>query len=177
VESTSGAYVRLIEKLRVEIARAKSVDAQYHRDILEDRTVSGLLARYRQSVEDMNELNKEMGVPEACGRCAAGVLGGCCFQGIEEGYDHILLLMNLLMGCHVPDSSEIPGSCFFVGERGCKLVARFYFCLHYLCTDLTHSLGPSGIGKLLGCLGTQLKAGWELEQALRTWLKGKERDL
>ena len=171
MESSSAAYERLVQRLRGEIAKARSLHAKYGGDISRSENIAGLLACYRRAMEDTAMLNREMEVPATCSRCATGVAGGCCFQGIEEGYDHVLLLTNLLMGCSIPDSPEMPGSCFFVGKLGCKLVARFYFCLHYFCPDLKYSLGPSGISRLLGKLGAELQAGWELEQAIRGWLK------
>ena len=106
-----------------------------------------------------------------CSACARENPGSCCFQGVEEWYDRTLLFINLLMGCRIPRSRQFPGHCLFVGSRGCKLIARYSFCVNYLCPRLRRRLGPEGTAVLLAAAGDELGCGWELERALFQWLK------
>jgi len=107
------------------------------------------------------------GIVESCTGCASKKKGSCCFQGVEEWYDHILLLINLLMGAELPRDREAPGHCLFVGEKGCKLIARYSFCINYLCPDLKKSLGKPYTEEIMSIVGEELVVGLEVEQAVR----------
>lgn len=132
-----------------------------------DALIQPLLAAYAAAIDRSNARMREVGVVEACTDCATKGPGSCCFPGIEDGYDPVLLLINQLMGCPPPLEREVASSCFFVGPQGCRLKARYYFCLHYLCPDLMRLLGPAGAQDLLTTIGKELAAGWLLEQAIR----------
>lgn len=153
------------------IHRAKSLYQQYSLDLSADEEVRTLLDRYRESIEQTCLAMRSEGVGMACTACARENPSGCCFVGIEEGYDDILLLVNLLLNCPLPDTRSQAGSCFFVGSQGCRLFARYYFCLHYFCPLLTASLGDGRIGALQRQVGREVSTGWRLEQAVRSWLK------
>lgn len=158
--------------LRVTLEEARRLFARHGAQMSADRQVSACLERYRNRIETMQQLMEDLGIPAACGKCAQEDHGSCCFEGIEDGYGPLLLLINLLMGCELPEAKEVRGSCFFVGERGCKLKARYYFCLHYLCPRLQAFLKPEQITKLHQVLGEELQAGWEAEMTLHRWTEG-----
>ncbi|NTU48675.1 MAG: hypothetical protein HGA84_06680, partial [Syntrophobacteraceae bacterium] len=151
-----------------EIFMARVLHEQYGGELLADPRVLEFLGQYRGAIEKTGKAMREMGVHRACASCAGKGSGSCCFPGIEEGYDHVLLLINLLLGHSVPDAGEFPGSCMFVGDRGCKLFARYYFCVHFLCPGLHEVLDPVAVKALLRLVGEELHAGWELEQVLRS---------
>ncbi len=129
------------------------------------------LDRYRELMGQTQLAMVRFGVVAGCTRCAQEEQGSCCFEGIEDGYNTSLLLLNQLMGCDIPEEKEVPGSCLFVGHEGCKLKGRFYFCLHYLCPRLQESLGGERAKVLLQILGKELQAGWEAEMAVLRWLR------
>jgi len=158
------------QKLLHEISTARDLVARFGLVLRRQPELGRLLARYRSAIDETQNQMHQKGVAAACTACAIVGPGSCCFEGIEAGYDHILLLINLLMGCTLPDSREAPGTCFFVGTEGCKLQARYYFCLHYLCPALQTSLRSEASIKLLSTVGKELAVGWEVEQALRGWL-------
>jgi hypothetical protein len=83
----------------------------------------------------------------------------------------VLLLINLLFGVELPERREIPEGCFFVGEKGCRLLARHTFCVNYLCPVLIRSLERKEKRELATVSGEEILAGWELEKKLRPWLK------
>ncbi len=158
-----------------EIFTARVLHEQYGSELLADPRVLEFLGKYRNAIEKTGEAMREMGVHRACASCAGKESGSCCFPGIEEGYDHVLLLINLLLGHCVPDAGEFPGSCMFVGDRGCKLFARYYFCVHFLCPGLHELLDPLTVKALLRLVGEELHTGWELEQVLRSWVRKRGR--
>ncbi len=160
----------VVERIR----RAKEIYREHGAALLEAPSIAPVLDRYRDLVGQTQSAMHRFGVVSGCTRCAQEDHGSCCFEGIEDGYGISLLLVNLLMGCDIPEEKEIPGSCLFVGGEGCKLKARFYFCLHYLCPRLREALGGDGSKKLLQILGKELQGGWEIEMEVLRWLRTQE---
>jgi hypothetical protein len=159
------------------IGRAKLLFDHHGDGLQTDHVIGSLLAAYRESLQQTGAAMRSEGIGAACSECAGKTPSGCCFVGIEDGYDEILLLLNLLLGCPLPESRQDPGSCFFVGTAGCKLVARYYFCLHYFCSDLKESLGDRRIKALQQQVARELNAGWQLEGAVRSWLRDRHPEL
>ncbi len=160
--------------IRERIRRARDIFTAHGAAILEDAPITSALVRYGSLIDQTQESMCRMGVVDQCGACARDSPGSCCFDGIEEGYGVSLLLLNLLMECELPEEKMVSGSCLFVGEYGCLLRARYYFCLHYLCPRLKDALGAERTRKLLQTLGEELHAGWEAETALIGWLRVRD---
>jgi hypothetical protein len=149
------------------VAAAKRLHERHARDLLEDPEVRLALDRYREAIRRTGDSMRTGGVVAACTACAVDGPGSCCFQDIEHCYDPVLILINLLLGCDVPDTAETDGECFFLGEEGCRLVARYAFCLNYLCPFLNESLDPETKSRLLHAVGEELDLGWKLELIIR----------
>jgi hypothetical protein len=147
-----------------EMDRAKAFYDAYGSALLEDKSVQELLENYRKAIARTYEAMAEEGVLKACSECAQGPAGSCCFEGVEDWYDPVLLLINRLLNVALPSEREIPKACFFVGQSGCKLHGRYAFCVNFLCPKIS-----SGIknGKLLAATGGELLCGWELEKEIR----------
>ncbi len=161
------------DEIRLRLDRAQELYSRFGKDLPADGELRDLLSRYREAIGRTGSEMRSMGVVDACTDCSKKQESGCCFVGIEDGYDEVLLLINLLLGCYLPDSRQIPGSCFFVGDKGCKLTAKFYFCLHYLCPYLQEIFGPSRSQKLLRMVGEELSLAWELERAIRRRIENR----
>ena len=131
-----------------------------------------LLHQYDSAIENTQETMRLAGVAAACGLCAERT-GSCCFEEVETWYDPMLLLINLLLNDELPRSRQIPNQCLFLGEKGCRLRARYAFCLNYFCPTLKTRLSSDAMGLTMAVVGQELAAGWELEQALYRWLKEK----
>jgi hypothetical protein len=159
------------DQLLHEIGAARALLDRFGPTLCQQPELLRLLSCYRRSINETQRVMHQERVDRACSVCAREAAGGCCFEGIEAGYDPILLLINLLMGSTLPDSRETPESCFFVGEAGCKLQARYYYCVHYFCPTLQTSLGARAKQGLLKTVAKELAAGWGLECALREWLR------
>lgn len=159
-ETEDEAILRRIEtarRLHASLGHAISLDAH---------TTASLTA-YGTAIQRTSSMMGEMNVGQLCARCAGLERGSCCFEEIGWEYDPSLLLVNLLLGCDPPEAREIPGSCFFLGENGCRLAARYHFCVNYLCPDLRDFLGDEGCGRLLTIVGEEIAAGWEIELRVR----------
>lgn len=156
-----------------EIARARLLHEQFGAELMADSGVLELIEKYRDAIDRTAMTMQTMGIDRACALCAADVPGGCCFPGIAEGYDHLLLLINLLYGHPLPDTAELAECCMFVGEKGCMLLARYYYCVQFLCPRLHEMLDPGDVKALLCLVGDEIHAGWELERLLRAWLRNR----
>jgi hypothetical protein len=147
-----------------EINKAKAFYDAHGSALCGDEKVQELLENYRKAIARTYEAMAAEGVVRACSQCAQGPAGSCCFEGVEDWYDPVLLLINLLLDVPLPSQPEIPKACFFVGQGGCKLRGRYAFCVNFLCPKLNTEMEN---GKLRHAAGEELLCGWELEKAIR----------
>lgn len=141
--------------------------------IRRDAALSALLETALAAAGRTFALMERTGVVAACTACAARTPGGCCFPEIAPCYDETLLLVNRLAGADLDEESHEPASCRFCGPRGCRLRARYGFCVTYLCPDLATRLGPETVARLSATAGAELWATFELERALAAWLRDR----
>ncbi len=133
-----------------------------------DAEIRVLLREYREMIQATQRTMAQERVSQACGICDERISrGGCCFPGVEDWYDSILLAVNLLLGRDLPERSEIPDACFFAGPRGCRLFARHSFCINYFCPALRHQLKGEPQTRLDTAAGRELLCGWHLERTIR----------
>jgi len=167
---------RSIQRIGIDeaITRSRLIHHHYGGSILEEKGLIDLLEGYRVAIRTTRDLMQRMGMVKACSVCAEEKAGGCCFEGVEEWYDDLLLLVNLLLGVELPHHREIDGECLFLGRQGCKLAARYSFCINFLCPALIASLKRSQREDFASVAGDEIAKGWELEKALRRWLCLKE---
>jgi hypothetical protein len=149
-----------------EFTKAKRYFEKFGKALAGDETLTRMLGNYRAAIEKTNALMHEAGVHRTCGCCASGPGGSCCFEGVEAWYDRYLLLTNLLLGAEIPEVGGFPGHCRFVGEGGCRLIARYAFCVNYLCPTLQKVLGPRGCRALSTVVGEELASGLKVERYL-----------
>ncbi len=157
-----------------EIEKAKALYESYRSTLLDEKRIGELLETYRRAIARTYKAMAEEGVLKVCSECAQGPAGSCCFEGVEAWYDRCLLLINLLLGVEIPGGGAFPGHCRFVGERGCRLVARYAFCVNYLCPALQEALGPQGCGTLSSIVGAELASGIQVEHHLFKWIVATE---
>jgi hypothetical protein len=139
-----------------------------------EASLDELLDSYRHAIAQTGKTMLYLGVAAACKHCALETGGSCCFPGVENKYDKVLLLINFLLGYLPPETAEIQGKCHFVGKHGCKLLARHYYCQRFLCDDLKAELSVKAVQHLNAIMAQELAVGWEVEQVLRQWLKKVE---
>lgn len=161
----------LDDMVEEEINKAKKLYELYAAVFYREDSLGGLLEAYRKAIGRTQEVMAEVGVFAGCTACAREGAGSCCFQGVEEWYDHTLLFMNLILGIQIPESREVPGGCLFVGRKGCKLLARHSFCVNYICPRLKGVIQGPGMETLLSVSGNELLCGWETEQSIRKRLQ------
>ena len=149
-----------------KIAKALAYYVRYAHSLESDDPFNQLLSRYRRAIAESAETMEKLGVAGQCGDCAGNGPGSCCSRSVEDWYDAMLLFVNLLLGCDLREVRPLSADCHFVGPAGCTLLARPYFCVHFLCPTLKDQLAPATIKQLLAVVGEELRLGWEVEKYL-----------
>jgi hypothetical protein len=151
--------------LKKAIARASFLSDAHGQACLEAPQPGRLIRELRRRVEATDALMLSCGVAAGCSECAKAT-GSCCFREMGESYGVIELFANRLLGVELPQNYDFPGSCYFVGEKGCRLKFRHSFCLNYFCPGLLDKLGEKTVLAIQRQVGEQLLAGCQLELAL-----------
>ena len=117
--------------------------------------------------DEVRRCMAESEMPAFCHACArASITGGCCSHAMTDENDTVLLLLNLLAGEFVTLQRNDGAECLFLGEAGCSLRFKPYFCLNYLCRQLRRSLPQSMLLRLSHATGLLLQEQYAAEQFL-----------
>jgi len=128
------------------------------------------LERLRACIEASREVMAGIGVVDECRRCEEVEGGSCCGSGIENRYSEVLLLINLLLGVPLSEGAGRPRSCYFLGERGCTLLARHVLCVNYLCARLRQRLTRAQLSRLQDASGEELETEFRLYETIKRFL-------
>ena len=132
-----------------------------------DPAIHFLLERLQESIGATRNAMFELGVVAQCRHCEEEEGGSCCGSGIEERYDEVLLLINLLLGVSLPTEKKSENSCYFLGENGCTLLARHVLCVNYLCAKLRKALPHEALMVMQDLAGEELSAEFILHEAIK----------
>lgn len=137
----------------------------------EDPSIQALLRKLRNCIENTNQSMFTLGVVAECKNCEEKEGGSCCGVGIENKYDIVLLLINLLLGCAVENHEPVGNSCYFLGKNGCKLTARHVLCVNYICDKLRKKLTREELLALQTCAGEELDTLFILHESIKKRLR------
>ena len=140
-----------------------------------DKIIRDLLREYHEKIHESWQAMKKHGIAEECTICALQDGGSCCGQGIENKFDVVTLLVNLLSGVRLPARPWDPTGCWFLGEKGCLLVARHVICVNFICKRLYAAVPSEKIQMVQKAMQAETDAGFILEEYLKGWLTGHER--
>ncbi len=121
------------------------------------------------------QLMRELSVTELCRQCDEEEGGSCCGAGIENRYDAILLLLNLLAGIELPSAGFDEKSCYFLGQNGCVLKIRHTLCVNFLCSGIEESLSIEQLVRLQEVLGDEIDTTFLLYEAVKDYLEQESR--
>jgi len=141
--------------------------------LVEDPSISALLLKLRDCIDNTNQSMLTLGVVAECKNCEEKEGGSCCGSGIENKYDAVLLLINLLLGGSLQNHEPLGNSCFFLGKKGCKLTARHVLCVNYICDKLQKKLTREELIALQTCAGEELNTQFFLHEAIKKRLRAK----
>ena len=156
--------------IEYKIALAYHLQANFGHDLLQDKETRGQLLQLDQNIEaTWNEMVSN-GVVRECSDCAVKE-GSCCGAGMENSYDEVLLLINLLIGRTLPSQAYDTTSCYLLGENGCLLRAREVICVNYLCQRISRSIQKEKLIHLQKIAGDELNSFFMLEQHIKKKIK------
>lgn len=150
-----------------KIEEARALFKAWEEGFRRDSRICDLLGRLEQRIRASAEAMRATGVVEACKRCEEQEGGSCCGVGIENRYDRILLLINLLLGVALPDQHTYLDSCYFLQADGCCLAARHVLCVNYLCAKLKRALSQDDLIALQTLVGEELDTGFALYETVK----------
>jgi hypothetical protein len=156
-------YLSIEQKITQARALYEAWGDQLRRDVL----IRGLLARLEKNIGASMQAMRAFRVVQACRWCEEQGGGSCCGAGIENRYDPLQLLINLLLDVSLPDLRLYPDSCYFLDRDGCSLRARHVLCVNYLCTRLQQSMSQDEMNVLQAVIGEELDTGFALHEAVR----------
>ena len=165
VEQCTGlATPTAIEK---KIEQAHTLFGTCGSSLAEDPSIRSLLRRLRDCIKNTNQSMLTLGVVAECKNCEEKEGGSCCGSGIENKYDVVLLLINLLLGGSLQNHEPLGNSCFFLGKKGCKLTARHVLCVNYICEKLQKKLTREELIALQTSAGEELETLFFLHEAIK----------
>ena len=149
--------------IQEKIAWANAWWAKAGEAILASEETARLGSLLKAAVQRSHRTMAESGILEACGDCER-TGGSCCGAGLENRYTDLLLLINLLLGVELPTERLDSGSCLFLGNQGCRLLARHVLCINYLCHGITSRIDPSRIAALRADEGDEIHLLFRLNE-------------
>ena len=145
---------------------------------LKDEKIAGLLAEFKSAVKASRQEMNKTGVVALCRECDQEEGGSCCGRGLENKYDAWLLLINRLLGVELPGERRQAEGCFFLGEKGCVLMARHVICINYICKKITKNIQPSALNALREMEGAEINCLFmlneQVKRVFRKWMSQQE---
>jgi hypothetical protein len=146
-----------------KIAWARKIHSLLRERIISDKDLKKLIVELEGRINSSYRCMQEIGVVKECSECADA---SCCGKGIENRYDPVTLLINLLLGVELPEERVTDG-CFFLTPVGCSLRAREVICVNYLCSKILDNIDHQKIIKLQVVFGYELDALFQLSEKLK----------
>ena len=153
--------------IQEKIEQAHNLFEIFGSSLIEDPQIHALLRKLRDCIENTNQSMVTLGVVAECKNCEEREGGSCCGSGIENKYDVELLLVNLLLKASLRNQQPSQNSCYFLGEKGCKLTARHVLCVNYICQKLQKKLAREQLISLQTCAGEELDTLFILHEAIK----------
>ncbi len=163
--------IPLSRSMEAKLAWAEACYKEKGDMLLRDERTAALLSQLREAVHASRTAIVASGVADECRICEEREGGSCCGAGVEDKYDHTLLLINLLLGIQLPKQRLNRPSCLFLGPDGCLLMARQVICINYLCKKIENRVEPSKITALRAKEGVELEYLFLLNERIKEQLK------
>jgi len=154
-----------------KIELAYHLQANFGQALLQDKEIRDQLLQLNQNIEATWKEMVSIGIVRECRDCAIKE-GSCCGSGMENSYDEVLLLINLLLGRTLPSQAYDTTSCYFLGENGCLLRAREVICVNYLCQRISRNIEKEKLIQLQKIAGNELKSLFLLDEYIKKRLRG-----
>ena len=135
--------------------------------LLEDEGIADLLKNLKAAARASHSEMIMAGMVNECRDCEQKEGGSCCGEGLENKYSGTLLLINLLLEKKLPRKRYDLSSCYFLGRKGCLLLARHVICVNYICDKITDRIEPEKIVTIREKEGVELETLFLLNERIR----------
>ena len=157
--------------IREKIDQAHDLYKLWGERLRDEPALARLMTAFEKRSTDTWQVMTDLGVVAICCDCEENHGGSCCGAGIENKYNDILLLVNLLLDGTLPQSRTKKGGCFFLGNRGCMLKARHALCINYLCFRIEKNLSPNDFIRLQHVGGEEVESLFVLYEEIKKTLR------
>lgn len=161
------------ETIEEKISLARRLYFRWGDALKAEPEISARIEELSASVKASSELSVRAGVSRVCKICEEEEGGSCCGAGIENRYSPELLLINLLLGATLPESSECSRSCYFLGGGGCILEVREILCINYLCSKLQKTIPKEMLLQLQEANGSEMDLLFVLHERIKGFVRQK----
>ncbi len=152
------------------LKQAHYLHETWEKKLKKEPAIDNLIEKLKQDIAATQHAMRTFGVLKICKQCEEKEGGSCCCQGIELKYNAMLLLINLILGVSFPKKNYSPNSCFFLGEKGCVLIARHVLCVNYLCSQIKRKLTTDELIQLQNIAGEELYTAFKLHDAIKNFI-------
>ena len=176
-ESRDGLMMRSTEcldegaSIEDKIKMARDLYCSWREHLKREPQIVDLLGKLEGSLDNSRKAMLELGIVETCKHCDEKEGGSCCGAGLENKFDSLLLLMNLLLGVSLPERHHRPDSCYLLRDKGCVLKVRLVLCVDYLCPKIMGALSHDEVVRLQNISGDELLTGFKLYDALKRFMR------
>lgn len=161
----------LSDPIADKVAWAQTRFRKHGAALQNDATIASLLERLGPAAAASGRAMVEAGIVEICATCERDEGGSCCGAGLENRYDGVTLLINLLLGVDLPSERRDPASCHFLGPEGCLLKARDVICVNFVCKAITDRVPPDRISPMRELEGMELETLFALHARVTAVLR------
>ena len=153
-----------------KIEVAQTLYKNRRNEFISNPYINNLLEKLREKIDITRKALFKSGIFAICKHCDEEG-GSCCGAGIENRYDVVLLLINLLLGVSLPEKRFESKSCFFLNKNGCTLAARHDLCVNYLCSKIKESLTLDEIIKVQTLAGDELDTLFLVHETIKKFIR------
>ncbi|MBW1974955.1 MAG: hypothetical protein JRI45_05215 [Deltaproteobacteria bacterium] len=151
------------------IEEAMKLHKRYSTELLS--FLGDLLVRGYEATKVSRSTMHSLGIDEICKRCDIEEGGSCCAKGLENYYDSVLLLANLIVGVKLPVKRYAENGCFFLGPDGCVLTFRHTICVNYLCRAIYEKIGHENVVRVQKTCGEEMHLTFLICERIREFLQ------
>jgi len=152
------------------LKQAHHLHATWVGKLIKAPDINSLIEKLKRNIAATQHTMRTFGILKICKQCDEKEGGSCCGHGIELKYNAVLLLINLILGVSFPKKNLSSNSCFFLGEKGCVLIARHVLCVNYLCSQIKKKLTIDELIQLQNIAGDELYTGFKLHEAIKKFI-------
>ena len=156
-----------------KLDHARNLNDLHGVELKKDKRLGSQLKKLLKLAMETRAQMAVMAMFQRCRQCGSRPEGGCCSLYMANETDAIQLLINLLLGQDVSFQRDDDFECYFLGEQGCSLLCKPFFCLNYNCREILERAESHELRALEKATGALLQAQYGAEMLILEWLNNR----